>query len=347
MYLNAPAEVRVSNYLRVGQNLNVIGNSQFTGYLVVNGGVQGNVTGNLTGAVTGNASTATALAANPTDCGTGAFAQSIVASGNLTCSVDGSALTGLTGANVSGTVANATNAVSATSATTAATVTGAAQSAITSVGTLTSLTVAGTPVGNTGLVNSTAALTGTGSVFQAAIKGRADVAAGFGSSTFLTPAVAWGVRGEVDGSNLTGTYNYVAGVTGKYSITGTNASTFPKVGVLGIIDNGTTTGDAAVMAELDGDSSPTTTARAGYGIMTINSTSANGFSYGMDLQLQTIPGHEDFSRAFKVADIRLSSGTTIGSGATNPTTCVKGSIYLNTTSGLLNVCEAADTWTAK
>jgi hypothetical protein len=45
----------------------------------------GNVTGNLTGAVTGNASTATALAANPSDCGADTYATTIAASGNLTC----------------------------------------------------------------------------------------------------------------------------------------------------------------------------------------------------------------------------------------------------------------------
>jgi hypothetical protein len=43
-------------------------------------------TGPLTGAVTGNASTATALAANPTDCAAGTWATTIDASGNLTCS---------------------------------------------------------------------------------------------------------------------------------------------------------------------------------------------------------------------------------------------------------------------
>jgi len=43
------------------------------------------ITGNLTGAVTGNASTATALAANPTDCSANQFATTIAASGNLTC----------------------------------------------------------------------------------------------------------------------------------------------------------------------------------------------------------------------------------------------------------------------
>ena len=62
---------------------------------------------------------------------------------------NGSTLTNLTGANVTGTVANATyatsagSATSATSATTAGTVTTAAQPNITSVGTLSSLTVSG------------------------------------------------------------------------------------------------------------------------------------------------------------------------------------------------------------
>lgn len=46
----------------------------------------GNVTGNVTGDLTGNASTATALAANPTDCSAGTKAISIDAQGNLTCS---------------------------------------------------------------------------------------------------------------------------------------------------------------------------------------------------------------------------------------------------------------------
>lgn len=43
-------------------------------------------TGGITGNLTGNASTATALASNPSDCGTYQFATAIAASGNLTCS---------------------------------------------------------------------------------------------------------------------------------------------------------------------------------------------------------------------------------------------------------------------
>jgi len=46
----------------------------------------GTITGNLTGNVTGNASTATALASNPSDCSAGQKATGIDASGNLTCS---------------------------------------------------------------------------------------------------------------------------------------------------------------------------------------------------------------------------------------------------------------------
>jgi hypothetical protein len=62
---------------------------------------------------------------------------------------NGSALTSLTGTSVTGTVANATYATSAgsaTTATTSGTVTTAAQPNITSVGTLTSLSVAGTSI---------------------------------------------------------------------------------------------------------------------------------------------------------------------------------------------------------
>lgn len=45
----------------------------------------GTTTGTFSGNLTGNASTATALAANPTDCSAGQYANAIAASGNLTC----------------------------------------------------------------------------------------------------------------------------------------------------------------------------------------------------------------------------------------------------------------------
>jgi hypothetical protein len=98
----------------------VSGNVAIPGALVV--------TGNVSGAnITGSSVTAVNITAN-----TGVF------TGN------GAALTNLTGANVSGTVANATFATSAGSATTAATVTTAAQPNVTSLGNLVSLNILGT-----------------------------------------------------------------------------------------------------------------------------------------------------------------------------------------------------------
>jgi hypothetical protein len=115
--------------------------------VAVTGAAQGNITsvGTLTSLDVIGTVTASAFTAN-----TGIF------TGN------GSGLSNIAGANVTGTVANATYALSANSASFAGTVTGAAQGNITSVGTLTSLDVTGNAnVGNLNTVNLVA--TGTGS----------------------------------------------------------------------------------------------------------------------------------------------------------------------------------------
>jgi len=62
--------------------------------------IQGNITDAATPVIeqmdmSGNAGTATALAADPADCSAGQFANAIVASGALSCSADGSSLTGV------------------------------------------------------------------------------------------------------------------------------------------------------------------------------------------------------------------------------------------------------------
>lgn len=60
------------------------------------GNIIGNVTGNVSGAISGNAATATALAANPTDCAANTYATAADAEADLTCSqVNASA--GITG----------------------------------------------------------------------------------------------------------------------------------------------------------------------------------------------------------------------------------------------------------
>jgi hypothetical protein len=76
---------------------------------------------------------------------------------------NGSLLTGITGANVTGTVANATYATSAGSATTAGTLTTAAQPNITSVGTLSSLAV--TANANVGNLYSSGQVNGVDAIF--------------------------------------------------------------------------------------------------------------------------------------------------------------------------------------
>lgn len=68
----------------------------FTGVLKAAGFV-----GNIVGNVKGNADTATQLAANPSDCTFGSFANSIDAAGNLSCSNNGSSLTTLNASNIS------------------------------------------------------------------------------------------------------------------------------------------------------------------------------------------------------------------------------------------------------
>lgn len=62
--------------------IDVSGNATFAS---VTAPVTGNVTGNVTGTVTGNSSTATALAATPSQCGTHNFATGIVVSGDANC----------------------------------------------------------------------------------------------------------------------------------------------------------------------------------------------------------------------------------------------------------------------
>jgi hypothetical protein len=153
--INSPNEVNVNANVRVGDNnTDTQIATHGTGDLILRthqgDANQGNI--RLYDGASGN------IDVNPNGTGKinlngGVFsADGITATGNVTGSYivgNGSLLSNITGANVTGTVANATYATSAgsattaTSATTAGTVTGNAQANITSVGTLSSLTVSG------------------------------------------------------------------------------------------------------------------------------------------------------------------------------------------------------------
>jgi hypothetical protein len=145
-------------------NLSVSGN--VTGGNVLTGGLvsaTGNITGNY---ILGNISQASGFPATYGNANVATFlaafgSNTVSTTGNITGNYfvgNGSLLTSLTGANVTGTVANAT------SATTAGTVTSNAQANITSVGTLTSLSSSGNVTsGNIltgGLISATGNITG-------------------------------------------------------------------------------------------------------------------------------------------------------------------------------------------
>lgn len=145
----------------------------------------------------------------------------------------------------------------------------------------------------------------------------------FGTSGALDTDFGAGVMGNILGAaNMTNTNNYLAGVIGHYSLTGTNSSTWPKGAVLAGIGDGSTTANGAVVAYLDGDSGATTNAVAAFKVMNNNSTASNKFTFGLDLS--------DAARgpipavSYSQADIRLSSGNTIRVGTGAPTASCNG-----------------------
>ncbi len=172
--------------------------------------------------------------------------------------------------------------------------------------------------------------------------------AGFGSSTATEPSSAQGAAGQVFGSaNLASTATYYIGVMGRYLLTGTNASTFAKAGVMGVVGDQTTTADAAVMAWMDGDGG-TTTARAGFGIGMTQSTGASGFDYGMDLKLQDAVGGGGSVQDYKKAEIRMSNDVVIMTGSAAPVNGTTGdnfagpgSLYVATSTGVLYIQTGA------
>jgi hypothetical protein len=172
---------------------NVTGGNILTSGLV---SATGNITGNY---ILGNISQASGFPATYGNANVATFlaaygSNTISTAGNITGNYfvgNGSLLTSLTGANVTGTVANAT------SATTAGTVTSNAQANITSVGTLTSLSSSGNITGGNvltgGLISATGNITGgnisTGKITLtngAVIKDTAGNAVAIGQSTGLS-----------------------------------------------------------------------------------------------------------------------------------------------------------------
>jgi hypothetical protein len=194
-------------------------------------GLFGGVSGFTFDKVSGNVAIPGALAVAGNISGSSVIAANITANTGVFTG-NGSALTNLTGANVTGTVANATFATSAGSATTAGTVTTAAQPNITSVGNLTSLNILGTTSVYETIENVTliGAQSGTynyelldGAIQYSTANATANVNLNFrGNSTTTANSII------ANGKSITATYLLTNGTTpyqvGNVSIDGTSST---------------------------------------------------------------------------------------------------------------------------
>jgi len=190
---------------------------------------------------------------------------------------------------------------------------------------------------------------------------RVEPTEGFGSSAYQTPGEAYGVFGRTQtgapfATLPTTTFNHICGVAGNFAVIGTYSNNGLMSGVMGIINTNTLSGDAAVMAFMQGDSG-TTTCRAAFGVAMAQTTAASGFTYGLDLKMQdpiADGGGPSGVQAYKTAEIRLADDAAdapvvikVGNFADGVASGVgKGSLGIDSTDGLLFVSDASGNWQA-
>lgn len=184
------------------------------------------------------------------------------------------------------------------------------------------------------------------------------VAAAAGSATSTDPAMLGPGRFRVLGATLTKAANYIFGVIGRYGVTGAKTTTYPAGAVIGMIEDGVTEADGAIVAVLDGDTAATN-AGAAFKVKSNNSIAASGFDFGVDLQDAAHDGFKAVDKDFyKKAVVRLvedivlhvmsgapvdgASGTLAGiAGPGSIVLSTNGNIYSNTGT------KASPTWTAR
>jgi len=182
---------------------------------------------------------------------------------------------------------------------------------------------------------------------------------GFGSSDYQNPGEALAVFGRVQtgapfATLPTTTHNYIAGVAGEFAVIGSYSNTALMAGVMGIINTNTLSGDAAVMAFMDGDAG-VTTCRAAFGVAMAQTTGGSGFEYGLDLKIQdpvADGGGPSGVQAYKSAEIRLADDANddpvvikVGNFADGAASGLGiGSLGVNTTTGKLFVVDTGGLW---
>jgi hypothetical protein len=174
---------------------------------------------------------------------------------------------------------------------------------------------------------------------------------GFGSSDYQTPGEALAVFGRVQtgapfATLPTTTFNHIAGVAGEFAVIGSYTNNALMAGVMGIINTNTLSGDAAVMAFMDGDSG-VTTCRAAFGVAMAQTTPGSGFEFGIDLKMQdpiADGGGSSGVIAYTKANIRMEDDVVVMvdagvpvNGTTGDNFAGTGSLYVDSTAGVLYI----------
>lgn len=182
---------------------------------------------------------------------------------------------------------------------------------------------------------------------------------GFGSSDYQNPGEALAVFGRVQtgapfATLPTTNFNYMAGVAGEFAVIGSYTNNALMAGVIGVINTNTLSGDAAVMAFMDGDAG-VTTCRAAFGVAMAQTTGGSGFDYGLDLKMQdpiADGGGPSGVIPYKTAEIRLADDANddpvvikVGNFADGTASNLGiGSLGINTTTGKLFVVDSSGDW---
>lgn len=197
---------------------------------------------------------------------------------------------------------------------------------------------------------------GTGESYQP-VAVDLNLASAAGSDDGTDPSFLAPIMGNILGEDVAGEGNYLAGVIGAYSITGTGGSDYPKAALMGIIMDGSTDADAAVLAVIDGsDPSSETRARAMFGVAVNSNEGDSGVDYGVDLfatpnpHFTDSPGDGQQGLNVAKAELRMSNEVCIITDtgvpvdytdgdpvATGETYAEKGSIYIRIDTGKLYV----------
>ena len=312
----------VNNIVANGAGLTALNGSNITGQ-VANALVAGTVYTAAQPNIT-SVGTLTGLGVNATVTAVGFTSNTGIFTGN------GSGLTNITGANVTGTVPNATYSTSAGAATTAGTVTTAAQPNITSVGLLTALSIG---------PNSSLVMTGTSGYVRAnSIQGTDGVAAIYPAYSGVTGAV--GVTGNLTvGIGIAANITANGNVTANYFIgNGSSLSGITAGNISGQVANALVAGTVYTTAQPNITSLGTLTSLTSNG--TVNFINASNVSLGAVGNVKITGGTS--GQYLQTDGAGNLSWATVTSGSTSNISNGTSNVNIPATNGNINLSVAGN-----